>query len=164
VLFLKEISAGLPEPDPASAVSDSETPSSPANAVGGDDGVEEKTPTQQPGSAQPYRAPVCPQSAVLELWAKVLPELPCPTVQTWHRGRRELLTQRWRELAAAAQWPDAAAGLERLRVLFAYVRESRLLMGRVVGRNGRAFVCSLQWLLRPENWARFHEGEFHPQE
>jgi len=157
------VSPSVPDSMPPAGSLNSGTTGSPRRAASPNATSEnETTGTEQPqpDSPEPYRAPECPHRALLDLWREVLPELPQPF--DWHRARRERLMQRWREHAAAEQWPDAGAGLARFRHFFEFIRRSPYLMGRQRPHDGRpAFVAELQWLLDAENWSRLHEGAFH---
>ena len=93
----------------------------------------------------------------------MLPQLPQHEADQWKGQRADHLRARWREVATAKQWPDQAAGLEYLRRLFGYVGRSAFLTGRKTPRdpNKRPFVITLAWLVKPENWAKTVEGEYH---
>lgn len=111
------------------------------------------------------KQPDCPHLAVLALWAEVLPSMPRHEPEQWRGARADHLRARWRETAASKRWPDQEAGLTYLRRLFAYVGQSRFLMGLVTPREpGRKpFQVTLAWLVKPENWAKTIEGEYHQE-
>ena len=114
---------------------------------------------------QPPPIPDCPHQAVLDLWREVLPHLPQHEPEQWRGTRADHLRARWREVAAAKRWPDAEAGLVYLRRLFGFVGQSPFLNGKVTPRDpGRKpFFVTLAWLVKPENWAKTVEGEYHPE-
>jgi hypothetical protein len=119
----------------------------------------------EPGPERPKGPPDCPHLHVLALWAEVLPQLPQHEPDQWKGQRADHLRARWREVATAKGWTGQEAGLAYLRRLFAYVGRSPFLTGRVTPRdpNKRLFVVTLAWLVKPENWAKTVEGEYHEE-
>lgn len=119
----------------------------------------------EPGPERQKGPPDCPHLHVLALWAEVLPQLPQHEPDQWKGQRADHLRARWRELATSKGWPSQDAGLAYLRRLFAYVGRSPFLTGRVTPRdpNKRPFVVTLAWLVKPENWAKTVEGEYHEE-
>jgi uncharacterized protein YdaU (DUF1376 family) len=97
---------------------------------------------------------------VVDLFHKILPEL--PEIRIWNNTRQSLLKSRWRETAIRLQWKDGNDGLEYFEKLFNWIRQSPFLMGKVNPKPGqRAFECELEWILRPQNWAKLIEGKYH---
>jgi len=92
-----------------------------------------------------------PVARIVDLYHEHLPEL--PRVEKLTRNRRGYIQQRWREdLHSLDEW----------RNFFTFVGESPFLMGRKPGSNGRPpFLASLDWLTRPENYAKIAEEKFH---
>lgn len=79
----------------------------------------------------------------------------CPRIRDWTANRAALLRARWNES------PDRQTVDYWVR-LFAYVADSDFLTGRATPSPGRkAFVASLEWLLKPENFAKVREGRYH---
>jgi len=119
----------------------------------------------QPPQHAPPKLPECPHQQVLALWAKVLPELPQHQPQHWRGARADHLRVRWRETAQAKEWRTVDEGLAYFEKFFRYVRGSDFLMGRTHSRdpNRRPFVAELEWLVKPANWAKVHEGKYHPE-
>lgn len=112
----------------------------------------------------PSTVPDCPHGKVLELWAEVLPELPQHLPTMWKGTRAAHLRARWRETAVLKRWPDVEAGLRYLRKFFGWLRESPFLMGKSKAFGDRKpFELELAWLVNPTNWAKVHEGKYHPQ-
>jgi uncharacterized protein YdaU (DUF1376 family) len=102
----------------------------------------------------------CPHEEIIGLFHKVLPEL--PEVRVWNQTRQGYLKARWRELVAEHKWETKEQGLEWFEKFFTWVRASKFLMGKVPARPGaRPFECELEWLLRPNNWAKLIEGKYH---
>lgn len=118
-----------------------------------------------PPAAKPKGPPDCPHARVLVLWAQVLPSLPQHDPEQWRGARADHLRARWRETAVAKGWADQDDGIEYLRKLFAYVGRSAFLTGRTATRDPsrKPFVITLAWLVRPENWAKTIEGEYHQE-
>jgi len=109
-----------------------------------------------------YSLPDCPHQKVIELWGKILPQLPQPLA--WRGQRVEHLKTRWRELAAEHHWPDQQAGLKFFAKVFRFVGQSRFLTGQKTGKDGRAFTAELPWVVRPENFLKVIEGKYHQDE
>ena len=103
----------------------------------------------------------CPHGEILALWAEVLPSLPQHDPALWRGARSDHLRARWRETAASRGWKTRDEGLAYFRRLFSYVGASAFLTGRVSSRDRRPFVCELEWLVKPTNWAKVHEGKYH---
>ena len=104
--------------------------------------------------------PTCPHQQIVDLFHKTLPEL--PEVRIWNSTRESLLKARWRETAKRLEWTSTQDGLDYLEKLFNWIRQSKFLMGQVNPKPGqRAFECELEWILRPQNWAKLIEGKYH---
>lgn len=102
----------------------------------------------------------CPHQRIIALWAEQLPEL--QKVRDWNATRARHLQARWREQAKRRRWQSVDEGIDWFRRLFAYVRQSDFLMGnspRGAGHEG--WVCTLPWLIKPENFAKVIEGNYH---
>ena len=106
----------------------------------------------------------CPHLQILALWAEVLPALPQHDPAHWHGTRRAHLQTRWRDTCVAKKWQVPEQGINYFRKFFEYVGASRFLTGQVHPRDGaKSFVCELEWLILPSNWAKAHEGKYHQQ-
>jgi hypothetical protein len=99
---------------------------------------------------------------VLALWAEVLPTLPQHLPDQWKGTRADHLRARWRETAVLKGWSSQLQGLTYLRKLFAYVGQSAFLTGRDHAPGKRPFTVELEWVVNPTNWAKIHEGKYHP--
>ncbi|MEN5284791.1 helix-turn-helix domain-containing protein [Stenotrophomonas lactitubi] len=95
------------------------------------------------------KAPVgCPHEAIIAAYHKELPN--CPEVQGWSDRRRAHLRARWKTDADRQS-------VEWWRGLFAYMRDSDYLMGKV-----NSFQVSLSWLIKSEeNLLKVCEGNYH---
>jgi len=108
------------------------------------------------------KLPGCDHKAVIELYHQNLPTM--RRVEVWNETRAGYLRQRWREVAAElAQANDIDANnvLNWWEQFFQSVSKSRFLTGRVNGKDGRAFVADLEWILKPSNFAKIVEGKYH---
>lgn len=108
--------------------------------------------------------PDCPHMAILALWREVLPALPQHEPQHWNGGRADHLRARWRETAVAKHWESQEDGLSYFGRFFRFVGQSAFLTGKTPSRDRRPFIAELAWLIRPENWAKVHEGKYHHNE
>lgn len=123
-------------------------------------GDENPSPPAPAGQGQKKTVPNVDHEGVVAAYHAVLPM--CPPVLEWNDTRRGYLQARWREKAVKLGWTGPDQGVEYFRRFFGYVAESRFLTGRADGRVGRPpFVASLEWLLRPTNFAKVVEGNFH---
>ena len=111
-------------------------------------------PTSEPPPAQPplrLVSPSCPYQVIVDLYHEVLPELRiCRVLNDTRKG---YIRQRW------ASKPGA--DLAKWRAYFEYVRASPFLLGQKPGRAGRPpFEADLEWLTRPNNYAKVIEGKY----
>ena len=114
------------------------------------------------GEPKPKKLPECDHKAVIELYHQNLPTM--RRVEVWNETRAGYLRQRWREVAAElAQANDIDANnvLNWWGQFFQSLSKSRFLTGRVNGKDGRAFVADLEWILKPSNFAKIVEGKYH---
>ncbi len=95
--------------------------------------------------------PTCQQSEIVSLYHELLPSL--TRVRDWTPERQAYLRKRWSE-------KTERQSLEWWRTFFGYVAASDFLMGRVSSRDGRAFECDLEWLVRPKNFVKVIEGKY----
>lgn len=93
----------------------------------------------------------CPLAEIVALYHETLPML--PRFQKLTKTRAGHVQQRWREdLQTIEDW----------RAFFQDVRGSPFLIGQKPGSDGRPpFRASLDWLCRPENFAKVYEGFYH---
>lgn len=113
-------------------------------------------PAAPPADAKVIRIPAakppCPYEAIRDLYHEILPELRMCRILT--ETRKGYLRQRWIQ----SPGPD----LEKWRVYFSYVRESAFLMGKKSGTVDRQpFEADLEWLTRPNNFAKVVDGKYH---
>lgn len=135
-------------------------------------GPEEPEERQPPGNENPGGnensspdcpdCPGCPHREIVALYHETLPEL--PAVKVWHGDREKNLRARWRERWKAQKFRTQPEGIAYFRKLFGFLRESDFLMGRTADREGRSFFASLDWIVKPNNFAKIIEGRYHRQE
>jgi len=119
-------------------------------------------PVGEPDLAPIKKLPECNHKAVIELYHENLPIM--RKVEVWNETRAGYLRQRWREVAAELAQEKAIESGDVLNwwaEFFQSVGKSRFLTGRVNGKDGRAFVADLEWLIRPSNFAKIVEGKYH---
>ena len=93
----------------------------------------------------------CQQQDVIELWHKILPEL--PRVRVWNDARQKALRARWKEKDLEGNSGDT---IEYWKDLFEYIRKCPWLMGK----NPRDWKPTLDWVLKPANYAKIIEGNY----
>jgi len=96
-------------------------------------------------TASSPRAPVCPHQEIIDAYHEALPA--SPRIRDWTKARAAHLQARWRE-------DPKRQTVDWWRRLFAYVAESDFLTGRVSATDRKPFTASLEWLLKPENFAK----------
>ena len=125
------------QPTPSSSTSSS-TSSSPLTS-----------PKGEVSSASP---PPCPHEQIIEIYERVLPEL--PGVAKWTPTRKGYLQARWRE-------DKRHQSLEYWERFFNYVKESDFLCGRAKPKPGeRPFRADLEWLITQGNFVKVLERKY----
>lgn len=118
------------------------------------DGVSVATETSSP-------LPQCPQRKILALYHAELNTL--PVMKVWEGTREKMLASRWRERSAAGKYLTEKEGLAYWKNLFSYIRDNcPFLMGQVAPHdsNRPPFRASLDWIVRPQNFAKIIEGKY----
>lgn len=106
--------------------------------------------------------PDCQHQAVIDLYHHQLPTL--RRVEVWNDARKGYLRQRWREVAAELSKDKPTSGgavLDWFNDFFGHIQKSKFLVGKVNGKDGRAFAADLEWILKPSNFAKIIEGKYH---
>jgi len=88
----------------------------------------------------------CPHQQIIELYHKILPEL--PKIMEWTPQRQAFLRARWKE-------SKNRQNLAWWQLFFEKVKKSDFLMGRV-----KEFRADLEWLIRPKNFPKVLEGRY----
>lgn len=124
---------------------------------------EKETEITSPPLGEPAsKIPDCDHQGVKDLYHKHLPTL--RKVEVWNAARQGYLRQRWREVAtelAQAKPIDSNDVLSWWAEFFKHIGQSRFLVGKVNGKDGRAFTADLEWILKPSNFAKIVEGKYH---
>lgn len=93
-----------------------------------------------------------PFEAIRRLWNETLCP-PLPRCEKLTETRKGYIRQRWQK-----NLPD----LEEWKAFFEYISRSPFLMGQGPGTNGRPpFRATLEWVTRPNNYAKVFEGLYH---
>lgn len=99
--------------------------------------------------------PDCPHEEIIALYHEILPM--CPPVRIWEEDRQKLLRTRWRDDAERQT-------LEWWRGFFDYVKSCPFLVGKKdPGPDREPFLATLEWLVRPKNFAKVIEGNYRPR-
>jgi hypothetical protein len=131
---------------------------------------EASTVTDRYGSAKAVgsrRVPDCPYAEVTEAFMDMIPAARKVRLVTPESGLGKSLKARWRAAAVAPEgvytgYETAEEGVRKWRELFAFITESRFLMGKVGGHRGRPpFQITLAWLVGPENFDKVVNGFYH---
>jgi len=122
-------------------------PDSPAGLFVGSAAADEPPPKADRSS--------CPHQKIIELYHDLLPA--SPAIRDWTPARAASLRARWAE-------DTKRQNLDYWRQLFTYVGKSDFLCGRTQGRDRRPFLASLEWICKPENFAKIREGRYHAEE
>ena len=117
----------------------------------------------EPAPEKGQKFPGCDHKAVLSLYHACLPNL--PACEVWNDNRAGLLRQRWREVAQelAKEGPvDRVALLSWWERFFDHVGRSKFLTGKAPGgKDRKPFLADLEWLIRPNNFAKIIENRYH---
>lgn len=95
----------------------------------------------------------CPHEKIIHLYHETLPM--CPPVRVWNKTRRGYLKQRWKE-------NQKHQTLDWWKQYFEHIKQSDFLIGKSAGREDKPpFLADLEWLVRPNNFAKVIEGKYH---
>lgn len=95
--------------------------------------------------------PVCPHQQIIDLYHEILSA--CPRIKDWTPARQAALKARWNE-------SEERQNLDYWRRLFKYIEGIPFLTGEVARPGRKPFVISLDWLVKPENFAKVREGRY----
>lgn len=90
----------------------------------------------------------CPHQEIILIYHDMLPEL--NQIKIWDDTAKKYLKTRWRE-------DPERQFLSWWKAFFIYVKESPFLMGH----NDRGWQADLRWLVKPTNFAKVMNGNFH---
>jgi hypothetical protein len=117
-----------------------------------------ETQLSSPAANDPRRTPLCPHREIIAIYHEVLPTL--PAVKVWDGVRERNLQARWRERWAEGKYASVEEGLAYWRRFFAHVGRSSFLMGKIQGGERSPFRASLDWLVKPSNFAKVIEHRY----
>ena len=156
---------GLPvdsEPEPTGKATNNQQPGTKNQGLTGTD-VPVCPADAEPAPEKGQKFPGCDHKAVLSLYHACLPNL--PACEVWNDNRAGLLRQRWREVAQelAKEGPvDKVALLSWWERFFDHVGRSKFLTGKAPGgKDRKPFLADLEWLIRPNNFAKIIENRYH---
>ncbi len=95
--------------------------------------------------------PNCPHQEIINLYHEILPA--SPRIKDWTTARATSLRARWNE-------GTDRQTLDYWKSFFEYVSGIPFLTGKVATNGRRPFIVSLDWLLKPENFAKVREGRY----
>ena len=85
-----------------------------------------------------------------------------PQHSEWNETRQGYLRARWKAKAVELGWTSQDEGMKFFAKLFRYIGTNKFLTGRTPSRGDRPpFEVTLAWVLRPNNFAKVLEGEYH---
>ncbi|OPY71002.1 MAG: Bacteriophage replication protein O [Syntrophorhabdaceae bacterium PtaU1.Bin034] len=95
--------------------------------------------------------PPCPHQEIIKAFHEICSMLPC--VRVWNDTRQSHLQARWRE-------DKERQDLEWWKDFFRYITSSPFLTGKVSTPDRKPFLASLNWIIKPENFAKIIEGKY----
>ena len=100
----------------------------------------------------------CPFEKLNDLWKRYCAAL--PQMAAWSDTRRAHVRARWRQAWVEGKWESEQQGLDWFAGLFQTVAASKFLTGRVPSKDRKPFVCTFDWLMKPENFLKVLEGKY----
>ena len=94
------------------------------------------------------KTPSCPQQKIISIYHDKCPML--PSIQSWDATAEKWLRSRWRE-------DDTRQCLEWWSEFFEYVTKGPWL----VGNNKSGWVADLRWIVKPANFTKILNGNYH---
>ena len=117
----------------------------------------------EPAPEKAQKFPGCDHKTVVALYHEHLPNL--PACEVWNDTRAGFLRQRWREVALelSKEGPvTKEALLDWWARFFGHVGRSKFLTGKAPGgKDRKPFLADLEWLIRPNNFAKIIENRYH---
>jgi phage replication O-like protein O len=121
-----------------------------------------ETANQPATTAKKRSAIPCPHQELIGIYHEEMPEN--PEVREWNQIRQRLMQSRWKEKLTAGKYKTKEDGLAYWRRYFAHCAKSSFLTGNTDGSSGRPpFIASMEWLIRPSNFAKVVEGAYHQE-
>jgi len=102
----------------------------------------------------------CPHQKIVKLYNTMLTEM--HEVIEWNEVRQGLLRSLWNRKAKELDWKTTEDGLGWFGRYFEYCKKSDFLNGRTESSEGKKpFIANLEWIIRPTNFAKITEGNYH---
>ncbi len=118
-----------------------------------------KEKDKQASPAGAIRPPPCPVSQIIDGYNRLVPSGIEHRVRT--DTRQGHITARWRQVFKDKAASGASEGLQFFHDFFERVEASRFLSGNAKPSAGnRPFRVSLDWLMKPDNFAKVIEGKY----
>lgn len=113
---------------------------------------DDKSPDHGEAASAAPKADRTDYQGVVDLYHQIL----CPPMQ------RCLILNKTRKAYIRQRWLDCMGELAEWEAYFRHVEKSDFLMGRANGTGQRRpFIADLEWLCRPNNFAKVAEGKYH---
>lgn len=98
--------------------------------------------------------PPCPHNEIIELYHRLLPMGTQVKLSFWKGHRAQSLLARWREdkERQTVNWWEQ---------FFTYCAKSKFLTGKIEKPGREPFLVTLDWLLKPTNFAKINEGYYN---
>lgn len=90
----------------------------------------------------------CPYDFIADIYHTELPFNPRQI--SWTKKRKKRLAEIWEDYFLIRDWNK----------FFEIVSQSKFLTGRVIARNGKPFLPSLEWLINEDNFFKIIEGNY----
>ena len=122
-------------------------------------GTKNQEPDIDPKGSRDFdqsKPPTCPVKEIVDLYNKLLPELPACTVL--NDGRKKAIAARWREVVTTDKMTKTQ-GVEFFEWFFTMVRDSDFLMGRK-----KDWKADIDFLFTASKFPRIVEGVYHRSE
>lgn len=109
------------------------------------------------------KRPACPVKEIVAMYHDILPEH--PRVEIINAQRRGAINARWAEignrLKEKGSEDSREARLEYMKHVFLKASRSSFLTGRVVGRDGKTYMVTLDKLMSPSGFIGVIEGRYN---
>ena len=116
-------------------------------------GVTTKDPNLNP------KKDTCPHEAIVDLYHRLLPEL--PRVKVWSGKRQALLRARWNQGVENSDGLKSNC-IEWWEGFFKHIRSSYFLMGKSSPQSGqKPFKPNLEWFCNEKSFINIIEGKYH---
>ena len=106
-----------------------------------------------------YAVPDCPIKQLVAMWHEHCPML--PRIEVLTDTRQAHIRARWRGVCAADKLTPEEP-VQFFAGFFKHIAKSKFLTGNVATQGDRKpFVASLDWVMKPDNFAKIIEGRYH---